>query len=296
MARHDWPELALDGWRDTYATVHMWTQVAGKIAVRHAVPENHSWAIAMQVTPQGLSTRTLYYEGQPFMLGFDFVEHRLVLSLAGRPSATLRLEPMTVADFYAKVMSLCREAGLPVSIWTTPVEIEAPIPFEQDTVHRSYDAAAIQRFHRALVQIDRVFREYRSSFVGKSSPSHFFWGSFDLAVTRFSGRPAPPREGPAFMREAYSHEVISHGFWPGGGPMPEPIFYSYAVPEPAGFRSAAVSPEGAHYHEGLGEFVLPYDRVRTSDDPERALRAFMDSTYERAATLAGWDRQAMEKV
>ncbi len=294
MTHEDWPDLSYEAWKDTYATLHMWTQVIGKIAVRHAVPENHSWAIAMQVTPQGLATRTLFYEGQPFMFAFDFVEHRLVLSLAGRPAVTLRLEPMTVADFYAAVMALCRDAGLPLSIWSMPVEIEAPIRFEEDTVHRSYDAAAVERFHRARVQIDRVFRHYRSSFVGKSSPSHFFWGAFDLAVTRFSGGTAPPREGPAFMREAYSHAVISHGFWPGGGPVPEPIFYAYSVPEPDGFRTASVSPEGASYHAGLGEFVLPYEQVRTANDPEGALRAFMDSTYDRAATLSQWDRAALE--
>ena len=290
-----WPALPYDAWKDTYATLHMWSQVVGKVALAQAPPINHSWGISFDVTPRGLSTHTLPYGNRSFTLEFDFVNHQLVASTSDGDRRTLPLAPRSVATFYGEVMEMLRELALPVRIWSMPTEIPSPVPFEKDTAHQSYDPIFANRFWRILVQVHRVFTEARCDFVGKCSPVHFFWGGFDLAVTRFSGRPAPAREGPAFMREAYSHEVISHGFWPGSGPILEPTFYAYAVPEPAGLKDAAVRPAAARYHLELGEFVLPYDAVRTSSSPDEALTAFIDSTYEQAATLARWDRAALER-
>ena len=293
MAHERWPALVYDDWKDTLATVHLWTQVVGKIAVRHAPPENHGWGIAMQVTPRGLATRTMFHGERPFALEFDFLSHQLALNVDDERSAALDLEPMSVAAFYAAVMRMCRDAGLPVSIWTKPVELPDPVTkFEHDTAHAAYDGAAIERFQRVLAQVDRVFKRHRAGFIGKSSPVHFFWGSFDLAVTRFNGDPAPPRDPaePAFMHDAYSHAVISHGFWPGNDHQyPGAAFYAYAAPEPAGFKEARVKPDAASYLP-LGEFLLPYDAVRQAADPEQAILDFMNSTYEAAATRAGWDR------
>ena len=294
MEHGTWPALEYDDWQETLATVHMWTQVVGKIGVRHALPENHSWGIAMQVTPRGLATRTLFHATRPFSFEFDFVDHQLVLNVSDRRSATLDLEPMTVAAFHAAVIRMCADAGLPVKVWTMPVEVPDPVRFEEDTIHGAYDSGAIERFQRVLVQVDRVFRRSRAGFVGKCSPVHFFWGAFDLAVTRFSGKLAPPREGPAFMVEAYSHEVISHGFWPGNQQFPQAVFYAYAVPEPDGFTQARVAPDGAFYHQELKEFLLPYEAARRASDPEQAILDFMSTTYDQAALLAGWDRAALE--
>ena len=291
-----WPALPYEEWKDTYATLHMWSQVVGKIALAQAPPLNHSWAIALQVTSRGLATRPLPHGARSFSIEFDFIEHQLAIRTADGALRTLPLVPRSVADFYREVMATLRELGLPVTIWPVPVEIPSPIRFDEDTGHHSYDPAAANRFWRILVNVERVFTAARCPFIGKSSPAHFFWGSFDLAVTRFSGRPAPPREGPAFMRDAYSHEVISHGFWPGSGPILEPAFYTYAVPEPAGLKAAAVQPAEAFYHRDLGEFVLPYEAIRRAADPDARLRAFVDSTYERAATLAAWDRAALERA
>jgi hypothetical protein len=295
MVHDDWPSLPYEAWADTYATLHMWSQVVGKIALAQAPPLNHSWGIALQVTARGLMTRTLPHAGRSFTMAFDFIDHQLVIETSDGDRRVLPLQPRTVADFYRDVMAIMREMGLPVTIWSMPVEIAAPIRFEQDTIHHSYDPEYANRFWRILLQVGQVFSERRCSFVGKCSPVHFFWGSFDLAVTRFSGRPAPPRDGPAFMREAYSHEVISHGFWPGSGPMREATFYAYAVPEPAGLKTASVKPADAYYHHELGEFVLPYEAVRTAAAPAMALGEFVDSTYERAAALAGWDRSSLER-
>jgi hypothetical protein len=291
-----WPALPYEEWKDTYDTLHLWTQVVGKIALALVPPLNHSWAIALRVTPRGLSTRRLIHGNRAFAMEFDFIDHQLVISASDGYDRTLRLEPKTVADFYQEVMTLLREMGLEVTIWTMPVEIAAPIRFEIDTTHRSYDPVFANRFWRILSQIDDVFTRGQCAFVGKSSPSHFFWGAFDLAVTRFSGRPAPPREGPAFMREAYSHEVISHGFWPGSAPVLEPAFYAYAVPEPPRFKELKAQPDAAFYHRDLGEFILPYESVRTARSPEASIRAFVESTYEWAADLAGWDRRALERA
>jgi len=291
-----WPPLPYDEWKETYATLHLWTQIVGKVALAQSPPVNHSWGIAMQVTPRGLATRSLPYGERTFTIEFDFVEHQLRIEASDGQVRTLTLTPRSVADFYREVMALLREMGLSVKIWPMPVEIPEPIVrFDQDTIHRSYDPEQANRVWRIFVQAERVFNGTRCDFVGKCSPVHFFWGGFDLAVTRFSGRPAPPRDGPAFMREAYSHEVISHGFWPGSLPFPEAAFYGYAVPEPAGLREAKIEPQEAFYQADMGLFLLPYEAVRTSSDPDRSIRRFVESTYERASTLAGWDRKALEK-
>jgi len=290
-----WPPLPYEAWKDTYATLHMWTQVVGKVALKHAPPLNHSWGAALQITPHGISTRTLAHGSRSFTIEFDFIDHRLVIRASDAAERSITLGPQSVADFYRKVMTMLRDMALPVKIWPMPVEVPSPIRFDEDTVHHSYDPEYANRFWRIVVQIDRVLTAARCPFVGKCSPIHFFWGAFDLAATRFSGRLAPPREGPAFMREAYSHEVISHGFRPGGAPVPEPVFYAYAVPEPAGFREAPVEPASAFYHAELGEFLLPYESVRTSANPDDTLRRFVESTYSQAAALAHWDRIALER-
>jgi len=284
-----WPALPYDEWKDTYATLHMWSQVIGKVAVVLAPPVNHSWGVSLQVTARGLSTRPLPHGSRSFTMAFDFIDHQLVVDTSDGHRRVLPLKPRTVADFYSDVMAMLQEMALPVKIWPMPVEIPSPVRFDEDTAHHSYDPEFANRFWRILVQIDRVFTEARTAFVGKCSPVQFFWGSFDLAVTRFSGRPAPPRDGPAFMRDAYSHEVISHGFWPGSGPLLEAAFYAYAVPAPEGFESARVEPPAAFYHPELAEFVLPYEAVRTAASPDAAIIAFVDSTYGRGASLAGWD-------
>jgi len=295
MPHDDWPALPYEAWKDTYATLHMWSQVVGKIALAQAAPINHSWAIALQPTPRGLTTAVLPHGRRSFTMSFDFIDHQLVVETTDGVRRAYALAPRSVAEFYRDVTGMLEEMDLPVRIWSTPVEIPAPVPFEQDTEHHSYDPEYANRFWRLLVRVHRVFTAQRSRFIGKCSPVHFFWGSFDLAFTRFSGRPAPPREGPAFMREAYSHEVISHGFWPGSPPLLEPAFYTYAVPEPAGMKTASIEPAGAYYHPEMSEFILPYDAARRAASPEAAIAAFVDSTYERAATFAGWDRAALER-
>jgi hypothetical protein len=296
MTGRTWPELPYEAWKDTYATLHMWTQIVGKVALAQSPPLNQSWGIAMQVTARGLATRLLPYGDRSFTLEFDFIAHELVIRTTDGDMRILPLAPRTVADFYRDLMETLRAMALPVKIWPEAVELPAPVRLDQDTVHRSYDGEYAQRFWRILVQCEQVFDAARCNFVGKCSPVHFFWGSFDLAVTRFSGRPAPPRDGPAFMREAYSQEVISHGFWPGSGPVLEPAFYSYAVPEPKGLKEARVEPPAAYYHRELGEFILPYEAVRKAADPARALGQFVDSTYAQAANLAQWKRDELERT
>jgi hypothetical protein len=296
MADDLWPPLPYEAWKDTYATLHMWTQVVGKVALAQAAPLNHSWGVSFAVTPRGLTTRTLPHGARAFTIEFDFVDHRLLIRASDGDERALALEPRTVADFYREVMALLGDMGLPVKIWPLPAEVPAPIRFEKDVQHRSYDAEYANRFWRILVQLERVLTGARCTFVGKCSPVHFFWGGFDLAVTRFSGRRAPPREGPAFMREAYSHEVISHGFWPGSGPVLEPAFYAYSVPEPAGFKDAKIRPAAAFYHRELGEFILPYEAVRTAASPAREIEAFVESTYEKGADLGKWDRALLERT
>ncbi len=295
MASNDWPALPYHEWKDTYATLHMWTQVVGKVAVAHALPLNHSWGVALRLTSRGLETGLLHHGPRQFTIQFDFIDHQLWIAASDGARRVLPLTPRTVADFYRDVTALLTDMGLPVRIWTMPVEIPSPIRFEEDTTHRDYDPEPVNRMWRILLQVERVLNVSRCRFVGKASPAHFFWGSFDLAQTRFSGRPAPPRDGPAFAREAYSHEVISHGFWPGGDQMPEPVFYAYAVPQPDGFSAARVRPDAAAYHAGLGEFLLPYEAVRRAASPDAALLDFVESTYAAGATLGSWDRAAVEQ-
>jgi hypothetical protein len=295
MTQERWPELPYAAWKDTYGTLHMWTQVVGKVALARAHPLNHSWAIAFHLTPRGLRTGLLSHEHRSFTLAFDFLDHQLVAETSDGMRRSLPLAPQSVADFYREVMTMLDGMGLPVRIWSMPVEIPSPIRFERDTEHHSYDPEYVGRWWHVLARAHDVFTACRCEFIGKSSPVHFFWGSFDLAVTRFSGRPAPPRDGPAFMRDAYSHEVISHGFWPGSGPLLEAAFYAYAVPEPEGLKTARVEPDGAYYHPDMNEFILPYEVVRMSASPESAIAAFVNSTYDRAATLGGWDRAALER-
>jgi len=294
-----WPELPLAEWQDTYATLHMWTQVVGKIRMALSPPQNHWWNVTLYVSPRGLTTSAMHHRAGVYEIEFDFVDHVLVLRCDSQVRS-MPLVPQTVADFYAATMEMARQAGLDVQIWSTPVEVADPIPFEQDTVHRSYDPEYANRFWRILVQSDRVMKDFRARFLGKSSPVHFFWGSFDLAATRFSGRPAPvhpgaPNVADFVTREAYSHEVSSAGFWPGGGPIAYPVYYAYAYPAPPGFNEWPVRPDGAAFDQTMGEFLLPYDMVRLSDSPDDALMAFLQSTYEAAAVKGDWDRKLLER-
>jgi Family of unknown function (DUF5996) len=295
MTDQAWPPLPYGSWKDTYATLHMWSQVVGKIALAQAPPVNHSWGVSLHVTARGLATPTLPHGSRYFTMEFDFIDHQLVIRTSDGDQRLLPLRPRSVAEFYADVMHTLEQMGLPVKIWSMPVEIPAPIRFEEDVVHHDYDPESANRVWRILLQVARVFTSTRCGFIGKCSPVQFFWGSFDLAVTRFSGRPAPPREGPAFMREAYSHEVISHGFWPGSGPVLEPAFYSYAVPEPDGFKAARVQPDAAFYHGELNEFILPYEAARTSASPDEAIASFVESTYRAGATLGRWDTASLDR-
>ena len=296
----NWPELPYERWKDSYATLHRWTQVVGKIRLMQSPWLNHSWHVPLYVTARGLTTSSIPYRDRVFDIAFDFVDHALVLRVSDGAERRLPLQPRSVADFYAAVMAMLDEAGIPVRIDRIPNEIADAIPFDQDTVHSAYDPEYVQRFWRALLQVGRVFSQFRTAFLGKCSPVHFFWGSFDLAVTRFSGRSAPPHPGgiphltDAVVREAYSHEVSSAGFWPGGSGVEYPVFFSYAYPEPPGFRETAVRPAEASFNTALGEFLLPYDAVRTAPDPDRALLEFLQSTYEAAANAAHWERSALE--
>jgi hypothetical protein len=299
--REVWPALPLEEWRDTDATLHLWTQIVGKVRMARTPWINHSWHVPLYVTARGLTTSPIPHDTRAFEIDFDFIDHGLVIKASDGAERTLPLRPQSVAEFYAAVMGELDRMGLGVKINPLPNEIPDAIPFDKDREHATYDAAAAQRFWRILVQSDRVLREFRARFIGKVSPIHFFWGSFDLAVTRFSGRPAPPH--PAgfpnipdwVVREAYSHEVSSAGFWPGGEPHPFPLFYCYAYPEPAGFADAPLKPEGAFYSKELREFVLPYEVVRTSKTPDATLHAFLQSTYEAAANSGAWDRAALER-
>ena len=292
-----WPALPLQQWKDTCATLHMWTQVIGKIRLALTPLINHWWNVPLYVNARGLTTSAIPYRNRPFELWFDFLDQELVLQMSEGVRKVVPLKPMSVADFYREVMSLMRLSGIEVRIWRMPVEVPDPIPFDEDRVHVAYDPEAAQRFWRILLGVHCVFQEFRSRFLGKCSPVHFFWGSFDLAVTRFSGRPAPERPGADRMtREAYSHEVSSVGFWPGGGTVTNPAFYSYSAPEPPGFRDRPVRPAAARYDAQLGEFILMYDDVRTSASPSATLLDFCQTTYEAAATLGKWDRKALERT
>jgi hypothetical protein len=297
-----WPELPLSEWADTCATLQLWTQVVGKIRLAHAPLVNHWWQVPLYVTSRGLTTSPIPYGSRSFEIDFDFIDHRLIIQCNDGATETIALSPRSVADFYAEVMGRLRGLGLETHIWSMPVEIPDAIPFEQDRDHAAYDPEYAQRFWRALVQADRVCTRFRSPFLGKVSPVHFFWGSFDLAVTRFSGRPAPaltsesPNLGAWVMQEAYSHEVSSCGFWPGNGGYGRAAFYSYAYPEPAGYFTAAVRPDAAFYDTELGQFILPYDAVRSAVSPDEFLMDFLQSTYDVAADHAQWDRAALERA
>jgi Family of unknown function (DUF5996) len=296
-----WPSLPFNEWRETCATLHMWTQVVGKVRLALAPRVNHWWQVPLYLSARGLTTSPVPYGERTFQVDFDFQEHRLLIETSDGGSREMRLAPRTVADFYGEFMSSLRSLGLEVKIWTTPVEVANPVPFEKDEAHASYQPEYANRFWRALVQADRVLQKFRSRFLGKCSPVHFFWGSFDLAVTRFSGRPAPPHPGTpgvadSITREAYSHEVSSAGFWPGGDALPEPIFYAYAYPEPEGFKEFAVRPAGAYYNADFREFVLPYEAVRGAADRDGALLDFLQTTYEAAAETGRWDRAALERT
>jgi uncharacterized protein DUF5996 len=292
-----WPSLPLDAWRDTYATLHRWTQVVGKIRLARAPLINHWWQVPLYVTCRGLTTSLVPCGTRGFQVDFDFIDHRLVIQTSDGATDSFALRPRTVAEFHGMVMERLRLLGLEARIWTMPVEIANPIPFEADHDHRAYDPDYVHRFWRILVQADRIFTRFRARFTGKVSPVHFFWGSFDLAVTRFSGRLAPPRaSADRVTREAYSHEVSSCGFWPGGDGVEEPAFYSYAFPEPPGFAEASVRPPGASYNRELGQFVLPYDAVRQADAPDERLLDFLQSTYEAAAELGHWERGGLERA
>ena len=291
-----WPALPLDSWKDTYATLHMWTQIIGKVRLGLTPLVNHWWNVPLYVTARGLTTSRIPYKGRAFELWFDFIRHQLMLETSDGILEKLPLRPRPVADFYQDVMRMLRSADIEVNIWKMPVEVPDPIPFDKDRVHGSYDPERVNTFWRILLSVDAVFYQFRSGFVGKCSPVHFFWGSFDLAVTRFSGRPAPVRpEADAITREAYSHEVSSVGFWPGSGNITGPAFYSYTVPQPDGFRDAPVRPPAARYDSQIGEFILMYDDVRNADAPGAALLDFCQSTYDAGAGLSNWDRRALER-
>ena len=290
------PTLALSQWQATYDTLHMWTQIVGKVRLKQCPAINHWWGIAFYVTANGLTTSPIPYGNGSFEIRFDFVEHKLVIETSDGDICELKLEPQSVAEFYRKFIAALHELGIDVHIYTMPVEFPNPIRFEKDEVHASYDAGAVSRFWRILLWSDTVFKEFRAQFIGKASPVHFFWGSFDLAVTRFSGRVAPPRPGAdPVTAEAYSHEVSSAGFWPGGSGVEGAAYYSYAAPEPAGFPQYKVKPGAAFYHPQLHEYLLMYDDVRRAESPKETLMQFLQTTYDAAAILGKWDRKALER-
>jgi hypothetical protein len=297
-----WPRIPLGEWSDSCATLHLWLQVVGKIRLALSPWVNHSWNATLYVTSRGLTTLPIPYGSHAFQIDFDFVAHRLHVTTSDGSLATVELRPQTVAAFHDRLLEEMRGIGLEVKPHGRPNEVDAPVPFRHDHVHQAYDAAAVTRFWRSLVQVDRVLKEFRARFIGKCSPVHLFWGANDMAVTRFSGRLAPMHPGGVpnlpdrITREAYSHEVSSCGFWPGGGAIPYPAFYSYAYPEPAGFAAAPVQPAEAFYSAELREFILPYDAVAESDDPDATLLSFLQATYEAAAGLGAWDRSALEAV
>jgi len=290
------PALPLESWGTTLATLHMWTQIVGKVRLALCPLVNQWWNVAFYVTARGMTTSAMPTPQGSVEVQFDFVDHELVIETSDGRVATLPLTVQSVAEFYKRFMEALEELGVSVEIWTMPVEIPDPIRFEEDHIHAAYDPEATHKFWRILVWVDQILKEFRAGFIGKASPVHFFWGSFDLAVTRFSGRRAPERPGAdPITREAYSHEVSSAGFWAGGGDIKGPAFYSYAAPEPAGFAEQRVRPEAAFYHPQLKEFLLMYDDVRTSDNPKAALLEFLQSTYDAAADLGKWDRKTLER-
>jgi Family of unknown function (DUF5996) len=297
-----WPPLPLEAWSDTCETVHRWTQVVGKVRMAHTPLVNHWWNVTLYVTSRGLTTSPIPHGSGTFEIVFDFLDHRLLIETSDGARESLELRPMSVAEFYSQVMARLERVGASTRIWTMPSEIPDAVPFEDDRSHAHYDPAMVERFLGALMQSDRVLKLFRSRFLGKASPVHFFWGSFDLAVTRFSGRTAAPPTGVTpnvaswVMAEAYSHEVSSCGFWPGNGGYGQAAYYVYAYPEPAGYGATQLSTPNAFYDSNLGQFILPYDAVREAPDPDRLLLGFLQETYEAAATRAGWDRAGLERA
>jgi len=295
-----WPELPTAAWRDTYATLRLWTQIVGKIRLSRSPWLNHSWHVTLYVNARGLTTSPIPDGARHFEIEFDFIDHSLRILASDGPRRQFPLAGQSVASFYTLIVAALAELGIDAVIDEMPNELPDPVRFSHDNAHASYDGDAVRRFFRILSSTDRVFKQFRTAFLGKASPVHFFWGSFDLAVTRFSGRRAPrhpggvPHLADAVASEAYSHEVSSAGFWPGSGAIDYPAFYSYAYPEPSGFRTTKVKPDAAFFHETMGEFILPYDAVRSAADPEQALLDFLQSTYEAAANAATWDRDALE--
>jgi hypothetical protein len=290
-----WPALPLAEWQDTLATLHMWTQIVGKVRLALSPHVNHWWEVPLYVNARGLTTSPIPYPPEVFEVQLDFLEHKLLILTSWGQSESMRLAPRSVAEFYFEFLDLLRSLGIEVKLWPMPVEVPNPIRFDQDRLHAAYDPEYVQRFWRILITVDTILKEFRGRFLGKDSPVHFFWGSFDLAVSRFSGRRAPPRPGAdSITREAYSHEVSSAGFWPGSGPVPGPAFYSYMAPEPEGFAQCMVQPDHAFYSAQLHEFVLMYDDVRASRSPRETLLGFFQSTYEAGANLGNWDRAALE--
>ena len=296
MKEENWPALPLEDWADTCATLHMWTQIVGKIRLAQTPLVNHWWNVPLYVSARGLTTTAMPYKNIFFDMEFDFLDHQLRIKCSNGSNRSMALEPKSVAAFYDETMTTLRHLGIEVHIWRMPVEIPDPIPFDEDEQHKSYDPEYAQRFWRILSLSDKVLQEFRARFIGKSSPVHFFWGSFDLAVTRFSGRPAPARpDADLITREAYSHEVISHGFWPGQGGLGKPAYYSYTAPAPEGLSTAPIRPPAGFYSKDLSEYLMFYDDVRTSPNPEETLMDFLQSTYEAGASLAHWDRAALER-
>ena len=295
-----WPALRYQDWKDTYATLHMWTQIVGKVRLANTPWWNHAWHVTLYTTPRGLTTGPIPSGAESFSISFDFLAHRLRILASDGGLREIALEPKSVARFYAEVREALAALGLPDGIHGRPNEVEPAIAFADDEVHAHYDPAAAARCWRVFVQTDRVFKQFQTGFLGKCSPVHFFWGSFDLAVTRFSGRPAPLHPGGLpnmplrVAQEAYTHEVSSAGFWPGGEAFPEPIFYAYAYPAPEGFAGHPVQPDAARFEEALAEFILPYEAVRRSATPDADLLSFLQTTYEAAAEHAGWDRAALD--
>jgi hypothetical protein len=291
-----WPELPLAAWKDTYASLHMWTQIVGKIRLALSPRLNHWWEVPLYVTSLGLTTSPIPYESGIFEIQFDFIHHKLLIQTSQDAERVMALAPRSVADFYQELMQCLASLDIHVRIWKMPCEVPHPIPFDRDTEHASYDADYANRFWQILVCADEVFKQFRSRFIGKSSPVHFFWGSFDLAVTRFSGRRAPARAGAdPITQEAYSHEVISAGFWPGGGDIEGAAFYAYAAPEPTGFGDAHVKPAKAFYQPQMREFLLMYDDLRRAPSPKAALMDFLQSTYDAGASLGNWNREELER-
>ncbi|HZN05262.1 MAG TPA: DUF5996 family protein [Pyrinomonadaceae bacterium] len=291
-----WPSLPLEEWKDTCATLHMWTQVVGKVRLEQTPLVNHWWNVPLYVSARGLTTTAMPYGDAFFEMEFDFVDHNLAINSSDGATANVELRPKSVATFYHETMDALRGLGFEVKIWKMPVEIPDPIPFDEDEQHASYDPEYVERFWQVLRSSEKVMQEFRSRFIGKCSPVHFFWGSFDLAVTRFSGRTAPPRpDADSITREAYSHEVISHGWWPGHGPLGKAAFYSYTAPAPEGLSSAPLRPASAFWSNELSEFLMYYDDVRNASNPDEALMEFLQSTYEAGANLANWDRASLER-